>query len=96
MNFRYIVISSNGIYGSYGVGDNLEEARKSWKKGGGKKSGYVYRELEFSSEHPFAPRDRKHTDDEADAYVDHLGYVCTIRCDRKTLLEKYPGKKKGA
>ena len=60
MHERFIV-TSGGIYGHYGSGATLEEARRNWKKADGKKKEGGYREQRFTSKLPFAPVGRDAT-----------------------------------
>jgi hypothetical protein len=84
MNALYIV-TSGGLYGNFGRGTTIEEARRNWKKAGGRKSHPGYREQQFTSDLPFVPIDEKReaNPDEADAFIAGDGSVCWIRCTRE-------------
>lgn len=74
---------SGGIYGYFGKGYTLEEAKKAWRKAGGKKNQNFYREIVFQSNLPFAPMDRAATEEEADAWIGKDGSVNWIRCEQE-------------
>ena len=83
---RFIFINS-GIYGHFGYGSTLDEAKANYKKAGGKltdnkkklKVGY----WEFVSDLPFAPAGRDATEQEADSWIGQDGSINWIRCERK-------------
>lgn len=81
------VVTSGGIYGHYGKGETLDDARKAWRKAGGRKAHGNVRELRFTSCLPFAPFDRDATDKEADAWVGRDGSVNWVRCKREELTK---------
>lgn len=87
MNSWYIA-KTKELYGSYGNGPTAEEAIANMKKahkgqGRIKKDGFTL--FKFTSELPFAPRERTATDGEADAWCGKDGSLNWVRCEREIL-----------
>lgn len=81
--YELYIVTSGGMYGHYGKGATLEEARKAWRKAGGRKAEGNVRELLFISRLPFAPFDRNATEQEADAWIGRDGSINWVRCTRE-------------
>lgn len=81
---RYILLGTekNGLGGSWGAGATVEEARKNFKKVGGRKVEAGWR---FTSDLPFAPPDRPAKNNESDCWVGRDGSVNWVRCAREEL-----------
>lgn len=87
MHKFFIVTSLANGGGYYGKGLTLDLASAAWRKAGGNKRDPIYREFLFWSVLPFAPLDKEATEQEADAWVDGMGGLCTLRCEKETLTE---------
>ena len=87
MNERYIV-TSGGLYGHFGSGSTLDEAKKNWRKAGGLKREGNYREQKFVSEMPFAPANRQATKEEADCWIGQDGSTNWVGCERIILTKE--------
>lgn len=83
--FERFLVMSGGLYGHYGFGDTLQQARQRWRKYGGKKKEGNYREFRFYSRLQFAPPDRDAEHTEADCWVGRDGSITFVRCEKEQL-----------
>jgi len=75
------VCGSKSYGGEWGVGKTIAHAITNLREAGGYlRHHIIYR---FTSELPFAPRDRDCTDQEADCWVGRDGNMSWIRCERE-------------
>jgi len=83
LNEKFIAATTD-LYGYWGAGATIEEAKKQLCKAGGKIKGC--RLWRFTSELPFCPAGKKDADEtEADCWIDRYGGLNWIRCDRKMI-----------
>lgn len=87
MNEYFILlgVTKDRFGGYWGGGATIEDAKKKFRKAGGRTVTVVNR---FTSALPFVAADREATEQEADAYVSKDGTLCWIRCERKVLAER--------
>lgn len=83
MHERYIA-TSGGLYGNWGNGDTVEDAKKNLRKAGGKIKGCKL--WKFTSQLPFAPTDKQIAEQaEADCWIGRDGSMSWVRCQREEM-----------
>lgn len=83
--YKFIAISSDGVYGKFGYGYTAEEAAKNLKKAGGRAKGAKI--VRFKSDLPFVEiglADEAKLN-QSDAWIGQDGSINWIRCDREWL-----------
>jgi len=90
MHVYFILTQSDngsGIYGFYGTGKSLDEARAALTKAAKKRGKGPIRVMKFTSALPFAPTTRDAKPTEADAWIGRDGSVNWTRCERELVSE---------